>query len=259
MSGKSISPVLLLGGAAAAYLLTRPATPGGNPVTNLVQSLIPGSTTATQPMPTNVGVNTGQINSVRGVLIANYAQLAQANPNLLNPNYQLTAAEAQQYYNNYPDLQTWFQTAAINKKFKGSIQAAMQNHWTNYGCAEKRIFIPLQPPSTIPYTPPPPNPKSSGSGILGSLLKVATVVAGGVVEIATAGAATPLVAAGTGALLSAEGQIHGPSDILNDAEVAVLFQGAAILYDILPFYASGDPNLTSQIKSKLDELLKQYS
>lgn len=256
---KGISPVLLLGGAAAAYLLLSPS--GGGAAASSLAALIPGQAPAAQPV---YGVNSG----LRGgngsfFTCSNYAQLLAIVPNLGNPNYQMTAAENAQYLANYLDLQQGLQTWNGQKTPNGgtvqNIAQAAQLHWTMYGCAEKRIFLPLQPPSNGAYIPPPPAKKSSGSGIFGTLLKAATIVAGGVITVATGGAAAPLVAAGESAALTAESAIHGPTDMLNDAEVQLLFQGAAILYDILPLYQDGDPVLTQAIKLKLDELLKEYA
>jgi hypothetical protein len=267
---KQISPVLLLGAAAAAYLLfsnsgtatAATATAASNPVSDALSSLLPATTTTTA-VPTTYGVNSGVRGGVGGAyIISNYAQLLAANPNLGNPNYQMTAAEYTQYYNNYLDLEQWAASMPKNNKDQviNGIGAQMQYHWTNYGCAEKRIFLPIEPPSNIAYVPPPVAPKSSGGGLLSTVLKAATIVAGAAIEVGTAGAATPLVAAGTSAALTVESAIKGTNDnLLNDAELQLLFQGSAVLYDILPLYQNNDPVLTTAIKTKMDALLKQYA
>lgn len=267
---KQISPVLWIGAAAAAYLLfsnsgtaaPAAATSAGTAVSDALSSLLPVTPTTTA-VPTTYGVNSGIRGGVGGAYtISNYAQLLAANPNLGNPNYQMTAAEYTQYYNNYLDLEQWASTLPKNNKDQviNGLAAQMQYHWTNYGCAEKRIFLPIEPPSNIAYTPPPPSPKSSGGGIFTTILKAATIVGGAALTVASAGTAAPLIAAGTSAALTAESAIHGTSDnLLNDAELQLLFQGSAILYDILPLYQNSDPVLTAAIKTKMDALLKQYA
>lgn len=261
---KHTNPALIVGGLAAAYLLlnsnsgSSPAA--GNPVTD---ALVPQP--AASAVPTTYGINSG----VRGgngsfYTVSNYAQLLAANPNLGNPNYQMTATENGQYFNNYLDLQqglpSWVGQKMLNGVKATSLMQAIQGHWTFYGCAEKRIFLPLQPPSGAQYIPPPPQPKSSGSGIFGTILRVATIVGGAALTVASAGTAAPLIAAGTSAALTAESAIHGigAAGQLNDAELQLLFQSAAIIYDILPLYQNNDPVLVAGIKQRLDELLKQY-
>lgn len=261
---KGISPVMLIGAAGAAYLLLKPsAASGGGGVAQTLANLLPGS----QPqVPTNYGINSGVRGNLNGVYtVSNYAQLLAANPNLGNPYYKMTEAEISQYLSNYIDLQQGLPSWIGHKQPDGTkpqnISQAAQEHWLNFGCAEKRIFLPLEPPSNIPYVPPPPAPKSSGSGVLGSILKAVTIVAGGAITVATGGAAAPLVAAGESAALTAESAIHGPdtTGLLNDAEIQLLFQSAAVIYDILPLYANNDPVLTRSIKLRLDELLKHHT
>lgn len=268
MSKSQINPLLIVGGAAAVYLLMNSsstasaAAAASNPVTAALANLIPGAATTTAA-PAMIGINSG----IRGgngsfFTCSNYQALAAADPNLLNPKYQLNLAQANQYMSNYYDLQQWYALqlqSAANNTFK-TIITAMQYHWTTYGCAEQRIFYPLQPPSTQNFIPAPVVPKSSGSGVLGTILKVSTIVAGGVITVATGGAAAPLVAAGESAALTAESAIKGTSDtVLNNQELQILFQGAAVLYEILPLYEKNDPVLVSAIKLQLDTLLKQYA
>ena len=268
---KQISPLLIIGGAAAAYLLLNSGSqtaPGGvsvNPITNALANLLPGSTTATQQIPTNYGINSG-VRGADGVLqVSNYPQLIAANPNLGNPNYIMSASENGQYLANYLDLQqglpAWIGHKAIDGSTPANLSQAAQVHWKSYGCAEKRIFLPMQPPSNVPFVPAPAVAKSSGTGILGTVLKAVTIVAGGVLTVVSAGTAAPLIAAGTSAALTVESAIHGISDteVLNNTELQLLFQGAAILYDILPLYEKNDPLLVTAIKQQLDTLLKQYA
>lgn len=249
---KEISPLILLGGAAAAYFLFfKPATTTTAPVTTV--SYLPGSTTpiyTTVPattipttgaaVPTAYGINSG----VKGgngsfYLCSNYAQLAAANPNLNNPNYTMSAAEASQYLANYSDLQTaipaWIGHKMINGTTPKNIQQASQCHWNEYGCAEKRIFLPLTPPSTAAYIPPPATSASGGGSFLSSALGVVTAV-------------LPYAAA-----------LLGETPKLNDTDLQLVFTGGAVINDILPLFAANDPILVGDIQTRLTSVLKQYS
>ena len=232
-----ISPLWYVGGAAAAYFLfLAPKSATGTPVVSIPGVTSTGSTT--------VGINSG----VKGgngsfYTCSNYQQLLAANPNLGNPNYVMTAAEATQYIANYLDLQQAFpQWIAAKNQYKGAVlstpQQCAQAHWNNTGCAEQRIFLVLSPPSTGAYVAPPAQPASSGSGggFLSGLLGVATKV-------------VPIVAA-------IAGDYNAPQ--LNDADLQALFTSAAIINDILPMYASADIVQVNAIDSSLNGLLKQY-
>lgn len=229
---KQMSPLVIGGiGLGALYLLSnRSATQ--SPV-------IPtGGSAALAVTQTGLyGVNAGPSQPP-----ANYAQLAQAVPNLLNPNYQMSAGENAQYLGNYLDLQQGLQTWIGHKQLNGvkpvNMAQAAQCHWTVYGCAEKRIFLPLQPPSNVPYTPPPANPKSgSGSAILSTALGIATKAA-------------PLLLA-----LLGPGE---PDPKLNDGELQLLFTGGAILKDLLPMFMTNDGQLATGIDQHFTALLTPY-
>ena len=180
---KSISPIIILGGAAAAYFLLNnnsASAPTASTVVSNLQNLLNPSPTS----QTLTGINSGILGGNGSFYTcSNYAQLAAADPNLLNPNYQLTPDQAQQYYNNYTDLQQWISQPSVLAQLH-TVQNAMQYHWTKYGVATKRIYYPFNIPSTAAYIAPPPAAKSSGSGILGTILKAATIVAGGVLTVA---------------------------------------------------------------------------
>jgi hypothetical protein len=235
---KPISPLIWVGGAAAVYFLflrpTTPAVPGAS--TSLLSTLLPGAASSA------VGINSG----VKGgngsfYTCSNYAQLLAANPNLGNPNYQLSAAEQSQYMANYSDLQTGIPPTVGKKGSQGqtlsTLAIAIQYHWNQNGCGEKRIFLPLQPPSTAAYIPPPPVAKAaSGGSFLSSALGIATSV-------------VPYVA-----------MLAGPynSPQLNDGEVQLLFTAGAIINQILPLYASSDIVQVNRIDQALNDLLTQY-
>jgi len=258
--------ILLAGGAA--LLLTRSSGQTPNATTALA-SLLPGGGGQAQPQPVNVAITSGVKNSAGNIAgpvgIANYAALVQAYPNLLNPNYQMTNEESNVYLRNYLDLQQGLATW-VNHKINGvlitDIHNACVNHWHTYGCAEQRVFIPLTVPSNVPYTPPPSPPKSSGGGLFGSILKGLTIVGGAALTVASVGTAAPLISAGTLALLGVEGKAFGgvsDDERLNDRELEMIFQGAAILYDILPMYAQEQPELTAAIETKLTQILTEYA
>lgn len=264
-----INPTILLAGGAALFLFMRSSGQGANPVTALTSLLPGGGGNQAQPQPVNVAITSGVKNSAGNIAgpvgIVNYAALVQTYPGLLNPNYQMTNEESNVYLRNYLDLQQGLATW-VNHKINGVLITDMHNacvnHWHTYGCAEQRVFIPLTVASTVPYTPPPSPPKSSGGGLFGSIVKGLTVVAGAAVTVASAGTAAPLISAGTSALLGVEGKAFGgvsESDRLNDMELEMIFQGAAILYEILPMYAQEQPELAQAIQLKLTQILTEYA
>lgn len=221
------------GGALAAYMLfLKPKSPVA--VTPGVIS--PG--VSIQPGTALVGQNSGATaGNGSFYTVSNYNQLLAANPNLGNPNYQLTSSELSQYIANYLDLQqglpTWVGKKDPSGNLMTSLQRAEQVHWQYHGCAEKRIFLPLQPPSTGNYIPPPVNANTSGGGgsWLSSALGIATTVVG----------------------------LLGDSEQLNAADAQALFCMGAIIKDILPLYAESDPLLTRAIEVKLNALQVQYA
>lgn len=181
---------------------------------------LPGST------PDNIGINSGQLGGNGSFnTVANYEQLLAANPNLGNPNYQMNGMEAGQYLSNYLDLRQ-----GIGAESGGLSLANVNKHWHQYGCAEKRIFLPLQPPSMVTYIPPPKSASgSSWTSWIGTALEIAAAIAG-------------------------TDQGKG----LNDKEIEVLITGGAILTDILPFYQLADPQRVLKAETKLQSLLLQY-
>lgn len=246
--GKNNTPLIIGGGIAALgalYFLSRSsaATPAAG--TNF-SSTIPGA-----PAPPLV-YNDSYYKTYQ------YPALVAANPNLLNPNYQLTAQDATNYYNNYLELQQWWNGEA-NKQFP-SLQAALQWHWKNAGVPLQYSFVPFTPPKNVNWTPPPPKPKSTGSGVFSTILKAVTIAAGGVVTVATGGAAAPLVAAGESAVLTAESAIHGIDDgLLNDADIELITTMAPITEKIIEFYRKSDPTLVNSISIGLTNLVSTYA
>jgi len=257
---KNNSLLILAGVGVGAYFLLNGSSASAAVPSVAASSLAPGT-----PAPL-IGQNLGFVGGNNN-FVANYSQLLAADPNLANPNYQLNPLQAQQYLNNYQDLQTGLPTWIDGKTIK-TLAQAIQQHWTKFGAAEKRIYYPLQPASTVPYVPPPPHPKSTGGSIWKSIAIAATVLGGAVATVVTAGAAAPAAVAATSALISAgtaaattieNAAIKGTNPALNDSEIELLFTGAAILKEILPLYQSADPAFVDAINLKLNSLLNQYA
>jgi hypothetical protein len=205
----------------ALYLFTRQSTVI-NPATGAPVTTSAGGT------PTTYGIGVPGVGP-HAETVANYAALVAANPNLANPNYQLTAAEAQQYAANYLDISQGVATWP-----GGLSQANLQKHWTLFGAPYQRIFIPLVPPSGAPYIPVQQNPNSSGGG-------------------GSSWVSSALSIAGT--ILPA---ILGNDPKLNNAEVQMLMTGACIIKDILPMYRQRNGPAVDQIGARLTDLLTQY-
>lgn len=240
----SNNTVLYLGGAVAAYFFfIKPKTttiPG--------TVLIPG-TNVPVASSSLIAVNSG----VRGgdgsfFKVSNYSQLVALNPNLSNPNYQLTSAESSQYLSNYLNLQQGL-PAWVGQSFNGirisTLAQAAQRHWTVYGVANQMVFVPMQPPSTAAFVPAQPNPNSANSSSSSSWIGSALSTVGSV-----AVAALPY-------LIAIAGTPEPP--VLNNAECQVLFTGSAIIKDILPYYAVMNRQAVAIIDSSLTNLLNQYA
>jgi hypothetical protein len=161
-----------------------------------------------------------------------YPAMLKQNPNIGNPNYQLTQAEAAQYMNNYLELQQWL--PSVMPSIFSNMRDAMQDHWHLYGVAMKYSFMPFTPPKNVNWTHAPENKNSSGSGSgwLGDALSIATTVVG----------------------------FLGINDNkLNNEEIGVLINGAAIIKQALPFYANVENDPAGAINAKLTSLLEQYT
>lgn len=135
-------------GLALVYFLTSSKT---------AATALPAGTAATVPS---------------GVAAANYTAYPN-DPNLLNPNYQLTPTQLQNYYNNYLELRQampdWLKE---NPAYGGDLNKALQDHWRQYGCSFHWTFYPLTVPDKTVYVPP-PSPPDSGGSWLSSALKIA--------------------------------------------------------------------------------------
>lgn len=231
--------LLVGGGAAALYFLSKsgagtrlPAIPGMPGST-----LLPGGGSSANPtsfVPTVTGAPPPPAIYTQSYYdMYQYPAMKASNPNVANASYSLTTAEADQYIQNYNDINQWTSTV-VPKNFPSKEDAA-RYHWAHYGPSEKRTFLPLMPQDLTPYVPAPANPSSSGGGgFLGTIKKVTGVV---------------------GSLLA----ILGVDDRLNDEEVKMLLEGAAIMNEIMPFYKQADPKLYNAIMSKMDTLVEMYT
>lgn len=181
----------------------------------------PGTNTAAllQALPPNVGDNYENII---------YPAMLAANPNIGNPGYTLTDSEAQTYLNNYLDIQQ-----GTKYWFGGDHLKAAKSHWQTNGVPEKRTFMPLNPPSVIPYTGPPVS--GGGGNFLSSALGVVTTVLG--------------VLVGT----------ERPDPAITDRDLEVIVNSAYIIKEILPFYyQTPDMQLAVNIDKKVSELLNKH-
>lgn len=264
MAKKTDNTLLILGAAAAGlYFLTSSS--------NTTPNVLPGATAALLPygVPalsySYLVSGAPAIPAVYDVIYyKTYIRPAMliADSNINNPAYVLSDTDITNYLNNYLDLRQGLPTW-VGKKTAGVTQTSLnmvaQTHWRIYGVAEQRTFLPLPWSSNVPYIPPPPT-SSSGSGVFGTILKVATIAAGGIVTVATGGTAAPLVAAGESAALTAESAaFHGGPEQLSDTEIEMLVTSAAIIKKILPFYLQVNPQLVNSIENRLDSLIAKYA
>jgi hypothetical protein len=245
------SEMLLIGGGGlvALYLLsgssttTVPGTTTPSLTTSLTNLLAPAaSINPASPVVSGAPISNGIYNKPY-YLSYQYPALQQQNPNVLNPSYILTDTDAANYIANYLDLQqalpTWGASAPIgaDRLENGSIYDQARRHWTMYGVADQRSFVPFTPKANIPFVPATTTTaaKSSGGGILGDVLSVVKVAA-------------PIVAAIAGT---------PPSNITN-SDVDTIAQGSAIVMGIMPLFYNRDPTLSMGIEDTIKNTLTQY-
>lgn len=219
---KLIVPVGI--GAAVLYFLSSSST------TSLTTTTTPGGITTNIPAAPAVFDETYY-------LTYQYPAMLAANPNIGNPNYQMTLDEANQYYNNYLGIRQWIATQGIVPKPFQDLQTAVQYHWSNYGVANKCSFLPFTPTNNVPYNVPVKNNNTTGSGgsaqsWVGTAASVAAVVA----------------------------SFLGIDDgNLNATEAEILINGCAIVTDALPMFYGAPGGLALRIDTKMNDLLKQYT
>jgi hypothetical protein len=252
--GAGVVGVLVIKNLGSSNQVVPAASAPTNPLTTAQQTLQnilspAGSSvtpTSTNQVPTTYGINSG-IKGGNGSFytVANYQALLAANPDLGNPNLNFTDAQAQQYLANYQDLRTalpgWIGVKQPNGFVPKTLNEAAAQHWHFDGCAEQRIYLPLVPPSSASYVPPPVNTQAAQSSSSGSWVTPALKVAGSIAM----------------ALLGTEPGSDQPR--LNEAEVNKLITGSAVVKEILPFFANVEPNLVHLIDTKIDVLVSEYA
>jgi hypothetical protein len=257
-----VNPLVVAGGLAAAYFLfikpTVPATPSTVPL-----STVPPAGTTTEPLTSYPYLINGAPLPMPSVFNQAYyltyiypAMIAQ-NSNVSNPAYTLSQTDAINYLANYTDVSQWANNASAQGggRHDTPYQAAVY-HWHTYGVPEQRTFLPL------PWTNPAqwvPAPVKTGSSVFGDVLKGLTVVGAGVLEVASAGTLTPVVAPTAALALSAESSIKGTCPVPSDDELQILFTGAWVLTNILPYYNQTNKKVVKQINNTLHSLLNQYA
>lgn len=156
----------------------------------------------------------------------------------------MTSTENAQYLTNYLDLRqglpSWIGHKQANGVTPQNLAQAAQCHWTIYGVSEHRIFLPMQPPSTVPYIPPPATQAAAKSSSSGSWIG-------------------PAISAVATIAVAVLGPNDMPAETLNDAEINLIVTSAAITKKILPFYLQVAPDLVHSINNRLDSLLSQYA
>jgi hypothetical protein len=206
----------------------------------LLGKKVPGVSTPVTSLPTN----SGTVSPTAGYTQftpPNYAAMVAANPNVQNPNYILSHPENAAYGANYLDMQQWV-AQPINNKHGWVVPdqypdtwTAVQWHWTNIGCAQKRSFIAFTPMCMVPWSGPPINTNAASSGGGSSWLGSALSIAGSVIAM------------------------FGVTPVLNDAEAEVLITGSYIGLNLLPFYYGEPGSLAIQAEQRVSDLVKQYT
>jgi len=146
------------------------------------------------------------------------------NAGLTDPGYQMTPSELATYNANYLDLQQGMRDWI--PKY-GSLNAALQAHWNQAGCAEHRTFLPLVSKYHDAYIPPPPN----DSGWLSTALSVVTTVA-------------PFIAGVND---------NAGIDQLTYGDKQLLLTGSAVVNELLPLY--GDSGKARGTAEKMNSIL----
>lgn len=200
--------------------MTNNLLPAGSSASTNLNTSTGNQSVALAQLPLNVGDNYEKII---------YPAMVRANPNIANPNYTLTPAEANQYLNNYLDIKQ----GTINW-FNGDHTKAAQEHWHTNGVPEKRTFLPLNPPSVIPYSGPPVGDAGGGGNFLSGALKVITSIA----DI----------------IVGDQNQVQP-----TQGDIDVIVNSAAVLKALLPyFYNTPDGKKALAIEDKMTELLNKY-
>lgn len=167
-----------------------------------------------------------------------YPAHQKINPNILNSGYVLTDAEAQQYLNNYSDINQWALSTASNGGTHqwGSPLAAAKKHWQTFQPAEQRTFLPLIPPFTGVWVPPVQSANTSTSSGGSSWVSTALTIG------------TSIIA------------LLGPDDPkFTDHDLEIIATGGFVVQQVAQCYMNVKPKMASAIEAKLDSIIKQYA
>lgn len=267
---KRNNTLIYLGAAAAAYMFLKPASTATAPgLLSTASNLFSPASASLQSTGLVYPYLVPGAPAIPALYDANYYKtyirpaMVAVNPNVNNPGYNLNATDCANYLANYLDLRqalpAWVGQTVSNTHIV-SLNQACQRHWQVYGIPDQRTFMPLPWSSNAPYIPAPQNSKSaSGTGVFSTLLKVATIAAGAIITVSSAGTLAPIVAPATSAALTAESLIHGAPDAMTDEEIAILVTSSAIIKKLLPFYLDVNPNLVASINNRIDTLVSQYA
>lgn len=218
--------LLYVGGAAVLAYLYLKGTPAASSTTAVSAANYPYLIPGAPPLPQTWDFNYFQTYE--------YPAMAKADPEILNPNHVLTPAEAAQYEANYQDVREWLNVVtSAGQQYAGNPAAALQYHWHSAALPDSRTFLPLLPTATAGgYVPPKPvsGTSSGSSSWISTGLSIASTVA----------------------------QFLGNEEVkMNDYDIAVLLNGAAVIKELLPMYYIDSRALN--IENKLTALLNEYT
>jgi hypothetical protein len=241
---KNTTNWLLIGaaGLAALFVFGNKSTSSGTSTTNNPNippnSLLPNS----PPVPT--------VFNQQYYETYEYPAMLAANPNIGNSNYSLTDAEARQYLINNNDIAQWA-AIVVPTDFPDNNSAA-RYHWKTYGVAGKYSFMPFAPTKSTPL---------SASMVQSNQNQVAQAKSGG--SSFWSGLANSVLGIGTQLATTAilagcdNNTVAGITE-LNEHEQFVVTNGAAILFNILPYYNSQtNGSKANAIENRFNNVLLQ--
>lgn len=238
------NPVPVSSSNAAA--LNQPVVPAQSVNVNLPQLINEdnGFTETIPALPNNIVEGVNVYNPATGsYTLINYPAVIASDNRQVNSNYTLTDQEADQYIENYWDIEQWIHTFGIATNNQAAYRDKARYHWQHNGVAEKRIFVPLIPKSNAPYIPPPPAPKKSTLTTIESILSpVTSLISTGVNVVKLASAAG----------------INGFPQDMEDETLQTLVCGGYILKNILKFYVNSNLNSVVLIEAKLSSIINDY-
>src|SRR5579862_9280055 len=132
---------LYIGGAAVLGYLFLSGSSTAAPIVSTAAANLPAGTAVNS---SGIPVSPTGVWNQQWYLTYQYPAMAALDPNILNPNYVMSDAEAQQYINNYYDLSPQFLNAAPAYWGTTPLNRA-RYHWRSFGAPEKRTFLPLVP------------------------------------------------------------------------------------------------------------------